>query len=212
MQFDFQALLPAARFEFLTGTVVPRPTAIVTTLGPDGTRNAAPYTFFNIMGFDPPVVAIAVLPHSEDRFKDTGRNILATDEFAVNLVSEALAEAMNVTCIDAPPGVDELTLAKLEAVPCVTIKAPRIVASPVAFECRTHTTLTLGKNQAIVIGRILQAHVRDDLVLDAENGIIDTPRMNLIGGMHAAKWYTRTADQFEIARPTWAEWVKQGKV
>lgn len=212
MQFDFQAMSPATRFEFLTGTVVPRPIAIVTTLNPDGTRNAAPYTFFNIMGFDPPVIAIGVLPHPEGRFKDTGRNILATDEFAVSLVSEALAEAMNITCIDAPPGVDELALADLETAPCLAIKPPRVAASPVAFECLTHTSVTLGKNQAIVIGRIVHAHVADDLVLDAAKGIIDTPKMSLIGGMHAAKWYARTSDQFEILRPSWAEWVKQGKV
>lgn len=212
MQFDFQAMPPTARFEFLTGTVVPRPIAIVTTLNEDGTCNAAPFTFFNIMGFDPPVIAIGVLPHPEGRFKDTGRNILASDAFTVNLVSEAMAEAMNITSIDAPPGVDELALAKLDTAPCVAIKPPRLAASPVAFECVTHTSLTLGCNQAIVTGRILRAHVADSLVLDAAKGIIDTPKMDLIGGMHAAKWYARTRDQFAIPRPTWAEWVKAGKV
>jgi flavin reductase (DIM6/NTAB) family NADH-FMN oxidoreductase RutF len=92
------------------------------------------------------------------------------------------------------------------------IKPPRLAASPVAFECVTHTSLTLGRNQAIVIGRILHAHVADSLVLDAAKGIIDTPAMGLIGGMHAAKWYARTGDQFAIPRPAWAEWVRAGKV
>ena len=98
-----------------------------------------------------------MLAHPEGRFKDTALNILATDEFVVNLVSEALAEAMNITCIDAPPGVDELKLARLESAASVKVKPPRIASSPVAFECRTHASLSLGRNQSIVIGRILQA-------------------------------------------------------
>lgn len=212
MRVDFAALAPAARFEFLTGTVVPRPIAIVVTLNADGTCNAAPYTFFSIMGFDPPVIAIGVLPHPEGRFKDTGRNILAGGEFSVNLVSEEMAEAMNTTSIDAPPGVDESALAGLTAVPSHSIRPPRLAASPVAFECRTHTSLTLGTNQAIVIGLILQAHLPDTALLDAAKGIVDTPRLNLIGGMHAAKWYARLNDCFSIERPVWADWVRRGKV
>jgi flavin reductase (DIM6/NTAB) family NADH-FMN oxidoreductase RutF len=153
-----------------------------------------------------------VLAHPEGRFKDTGRNILATDEFVVNLISEALAEAMNITCIDAPPGVDELKLAKLESAASVKVKPPRIALSPVVLECRTYASLSLGRNQSIVIGRILQAHIADEFVLDAARGIVDTPKMNLIGGMHGAKWYTKTSDRFEMERPSWSDWIKQGKM
>ena len=82
--------------------MAPRPIALITTLSADGTPNAAPYSLFNILGHDPPIVAVGVLPHTANRLKDTGQNILISGEFVVNLVSEQLAEAMNVTCIDAP--------------------------------------------------------------------------------------------------------------
>lgn len=211
MQFDFERMRAMECFEFLTGTVVPRPIALITTLAADGSTNAAPYSFFNIMGIDPPVVAVAVLPTPDGRMKDTGNNILATGEFAANLVSEAMAEAMNLTCIDAPPGVDELALAKFDAAPCVKIKPPRIAASPVAFECRVHATVPLSANQLIVIGRIVQAHVADACVLDVGRHLFDTPGLRLIGAMHGAKWYAKTTDRFAMDRPAWADWVKQGK-
>jgi len=86
---------------------------LVTTLAPDGSLNAAPYSLFNVVSHDPPIMMISVLPHPDNRLKDTASNILATKEFVVNLVPEALAESMNITCIDAPPYQDELKLAQL---------------------------------------------------------------------------------------------------
>lgn len=212
MQFDFEAMAPMDCFEFLTGTVVPRPIALITTLSTDGKTNAAPYSFFNILGIDPPVIAVTVLPSPGGRMKDTGANILATGEFVVSLVSEGMAEAMNVTCIDAPPGVDELAIAELATAPSIKVNPPRVASSPVAFECRVHTSVPLSTNQVIIIGRIVEAHVADAHVLDSQRYIFDTANFRMIGAMHAAKWYTRTTDRFAMDRPTWAEWVKQGKV
>jgi flavin reductase (DIM6/NTAB) family NADH-FMN oxidoreductase RutF len=211
MQFNLDELSAANRYELLLSTVVPRPIAIMTTLGRDGKVNAAPYSLFNILGHDPPIVAFSVLPHADQRLKDTGRNILATSEFVVNLVSEDLAEAMNVTCIDAPPEVDELELARLPTAASIHVAPPRIASSPVSFECRLVTTLSFGPNQAIVLGRILHAHVANEFVLDPACCAIDTPNMKLIGGMHGAKWYARLSDRFEMVRPTWAQWVKDDK-
>jgi len=88
MEFDFNRLAAAQRYELLLGTVVPRPIALITTLSADGKINAAPYSLFNVMGHEPPIVAVSVLPHPEQRMKDTGANILATEEFVINLVSE----------------------------------------------------------------------------------------------------------------------------
>ena len=113
MQFDVAAMAPAHRYELLLGTVVPRPIAIVTSLAPDGSINAAPYSLFNVMGHDPAVATVSVLAHPERRLKDTAANVLATREFVINLVSESIAEAMNITCIDAPPGTNELDLVML---------------------------------------------------------------------------------------------------
>ena len=211
MRFDFERMTPMRCFEFLTGTVVPRPIALITTRSSEGLVNAAPYSFFNIMGIEPPVVACTVLPNADGSMKDTGRNIMATREFVVNLVSEEMSEAMNVTCIDAPANVEELKLAGMKTLPSDKVGAPRVEASPVAFECVLHADVPLSTNQFIAIGRIVQAHVVDRIVLDAAKHLFDTPALKLIGAMHAAKWYSRTSDRFAMDRPTWADWVKQQK-
>ena len=135
----------------------------------------------------------------------------ATKEFVINLVSEAVAEAMNITCIDAPPGTNELELAKLKTTSSVKVSPPRVSAGPVAFECRFLTSLSFGPNQAIIAGQIVHAYVEDRFVLDRARGLVDTPELKLIGGMHGAKWYAKLSDRFEMERPTWAEWVRQSE-
>jgi flavin reductase (DIM6/NTAB) family NADH-FMN oxidoreductase RutF len=212
MDFDFDRLSAAARYELLLGTIVPRPIALVTTLDADGKLNAAPYSLFNVMGHEPPIVAVSVLPHPERRMKDTGTNILATGEFVINLVSEQLAEAMNVTSIDAPVGVSELSLTNLSTVASKTVKPPRIAESPASYECRLLTSLSFGSNQIVVIGRITHGYVDDAKVTDRDRGLVDTPELKLVGGMHGAKWYARLSDRFEMERPTWAGWQRAGKV
>ena len=205
-------MAPADRYELLLGTIVPRPIALITTLGPDGRINAAPYSLFNVMGHDPAVAMVSVLAHPDARLKDTAHNILATKEFVINLVSEIFAEAMNITCIDAPPGINELELANLKTAASVKVKPPRVTGSPVAFECRLLTSISFGPNQAIVAGQIVHAYVEDRFVLDQARGLVDTPELKLIGGMHGAKWYTKLSDRFEMERPTWAGWLREGKV
>ena len=212
MQFDIDGMAPIDRYELLLGTIVPRPIALITSLGPNGAVNAAPYSLFNVMGHDPAVAMVSVLAHLEARLKDTANNILATKEFVINLVSEALAEAMHITCIDAPPGINELELANLKTTPSVKVKTQRVTASPVAFECRFLTSISFGPNQAIVAGQIVQAYVEDRFVRDHARGLVDTPELKLIGGMHGAKWYAKLSDRFEMERPTWAGWVREGRV
>jgi flavin reductase (DIM6/NTAB) family NADH-FMN oxidoreductase RutF len=184
----------------------------VTTLSAEGAINAAPYSLFNVVSHDPAVIMIAVLPHPEGRLKDTAANIYATREFVVNLVPRSMAEAMNITNIDAPQSTNELTLAELKAVSSATIKPPRIADSPVAFECRLLTSLSFNSHQAVIFGEVAAAIVSDELVLDAAAGVVDTPKLNLFGAMHAARWYCTATDCFEMVRPTWAQWVKEGKV
>lgn len=212
MQFDFQIMKPMDRYELLLGTVLPRPITIMTTISGHGAVNAAPYSLFNVVSHDPPVVMIAVLPHPERRLKDTAANVFETREFVVNLVPRPMAEAMNITNIDAPPGTNELILAGLDVVPSKSVKPPRIAASPVAFECRLLTSLSFNSDQAVLFGEVITAIVSDDLVIDAARGVVDTPRLDLFGAMHAARWYCSTADCFEMVRPTWRQWMEQGKV
>jgi flavin reductase (DIM6/NTAB) family NADH-FMN oxidoreductase RutF len=205
MLFDFAALSADNVYKLLVSTVVPRPIAWVTTLDTEGRVNAAPYSFFNVMGNDPPVVCIGIGPKKGD-LKDTGTNIRRTGQFVVNLVSEETAHAMNITAIDVDPGVDELAMAKLTPLASTTVAPPRIAESPVALECERLAVVDLGNGRAVVMGKVLAMHVRDDCVLDPAKCYIDTPKLGLIGRMHGRGWYARTTDRIEIPRISVAEW------
>jgi flavin reductase (DIM6/NTAB) family NADH-FMN oxidoreductase RutF len=208
MLFDMETLPRQDIYKIMASSVVPRPIAWITTRSKDGIVNAAPFSFFNAMGSDPPTVAIGLM-HREGQPKDTAANIVATGEMVVNLVSEATAEAMNVTCIDAPPEVDELQLARLTAVPSRSVAPPRIGEAPVAFECRALHILTPGPSSTIVIGQVICAHIHDAFVLDAKRCYLDTPALRLVARMHGSGVYVRSSDRFEMQRPTWAEWQKR---
>lgn len=204
MRFDFAALAGPERYRLLTATVTPRPIAWVVTRNADGGQNLAPFSFFNVMGHSPPMLVLGLMTDAARGLKDTARNILARGDFTVNLVPEALAEAMNLTAIDAPHGVEEAALAGLELVPGRAVAAARLAAAPVAFECRLHLALTPGPAQTIVLGEVLAAEIADHAVLDAQRCHIDTAALHTIGRMGGAGGYTRTGDTFTMTRPVWA--------
>ena len=201
MDFDFEKLAADERYKLLTSTIVPRPIAWVTTVSAGGVRNAAPFSFFNAMGKAPPLVAIGIQGNDDGSLKDTARNILETGEFVVNLVTESVAQAMNLTSIAAPAEIDELELANLEVTASVKIEPPRIAACAVAFECRLHTPLQFPSGQFVVIGEVVQAHVDDAYVLDPAKHTIDTAKLGAIGRVHGRGLYVRTAETFQIDRP-----------
>lgn len=205
MLFDFASINADNVYKLLVSTVVPRPIAWVTTLDSKERVNAAPFSFFNVMCSDPPVVCIGIGP-KKNELKDTGENIRRTGQFVVNLVSEETAQAMNITAIDVDPGVDELAMARLTPIASTTIKPPRIAESPVALECERLAVVELGNHRAVVMGKVLAMHVRDDCVLDPAKCYIDTPKLGLIGRMHGRGWYARTSDRIEIPRISVADW------
>lgn len=205
MRFDLEEVGPQNAYKLLAATVMPRPIAWVVTQDREGGLNAAPYSFFNVMGSAPPTVALGLLADPVRGFKDTAKNILDTGEFVVNLVPERLVAAMNVTAIDAPRGVDELALAGLETLPSARVTPPRIAASPVSFECVSLSSVVTGPNQTVVIGRVLTVHIADDCVLNAERAHIDTPKLDLVARSYGSD-YVRSHDTFSLARPVWAEW------
>lgn len=208
MLFDFAALSPVETYKLLAASVVPRPIAWVVTESPGGLLNAAPYSFFNVLSGDPPLVAIGVGGRSPGEPKDTGDNIRRTGQFVVNLVSAELSEAMNVTAIDFPPGVSEIHEAGLHTLPSVRVKPPRIAESPVAIECERMMTLEVASDRSIVLGRVLAMHIADAAVLDASRCYIDTLKLDLIGRMGGASGYTRTRDGFEVKRIAVENWVR----
>lgn len=210
MLFDISKIPPADGYKLLVSTVVPRPIAWVTTIDAEGRVNAAPYSFFNAVASNPPIVAVGIGPKGSG-VKDTGENIRATGEFVVNLVSDEVREGMNITAIDFPAGVDELVEAGLNRLPSTKVKPPRIAESPVSLECRTHTIVPVG-GHAVVLGEVLAVHVRDDCVIDADKCYIDTPRLGLIGRMHGRGWYARTTDRVLMDRIALDAWQSRPKV
>ncbi|HYZ61737.1 MAG TPA: flavin reductase family protein [Acetobacteraceae bacterium] len=206
MLFDFEKLTPQEHYKLLISTVVPRPIAWVVTQDPGGLLNAAPFSFFNVLSGDPPLIAIGIGGREPGDAKDTGGNIRRNQQFVVNLVDYASAQAMNVTAIEFPPEVDEIAAAGLHTLPSVRVKPPRIAESPVALECERFTTLEIGADRALIIGRVVAMHVRDEAVLDAARCYIDTPKLDLIGRMHGGGWYTRTTDLFEMPRIPLEKW------
>lgn len=206
MLFDFASLPPQDCYKLLVSTVVPRPIAWVVTQDPGRVLNAAPYSFFNVLSGNPPLVAIGIGGREPGDAKDTGNNIRRLQQFVVNLVDYARAEAMNVTAIDFPAGVDEIAQAGLHTVPSTHVAPPRIAESPVALECERFASLEIGPERVLVLGRVLALHVRDDAVLDRERCYIDTPKLDLVGRMHGAGWYARTTELFEVKRIPLEDW------
>ena len=199
MELDLEGPLAERAYPILASLVVPRPIALVTTMSPEGKLNAAPFSFFNVLGASPPIVAVAPGDRADGTPKDTARNIRLTHEFVVNLVDEPLAEAMNLCAASLPYGADELQHAGLHASPSSVIKPPRITEAPVSLECCEWGTLQIGDNR-VVIGLVKRIHLRDDL-FDTEKKRINSDRLFLIGRMASPHWYCRTRDRFEMIRP-----------
>jgi flavin reductase (DIM6/NTAB) family NADH-FMN oxidoreductase RutF len=205
MEFDFAALSAGQRYKLMAAAITPRPIAWLTTLSLDDRRNAGPYSFFNMMGADPPIVAIGLMRRPDGSLKDSARNILDRGEFVVNLVSESDVEAMNFTCIDAPPCFDELEQGAIVTAPSRRISPPRIASAPVAMECRLFQAIEAGQT-TIVLGEVLHFHIRDALI-KGDRLHVDTPAMGLVARMHGAGWYARSTDLFQLERPAYADWL-----
>jgi flavin reductase (DIM6/NTAB) family NADH-FMN oxidoreductase RutF len=200
MELDLETKEFADRaYPILASLVTPRPIALVTSISPDGKVNAAPFSFFNVLGSSPPICAFAPGDRDDGTPKDTARNVRATHEFVVNLVDEAIAEKMNLCAASLPYGESELQHAGLTAASSSVVHPPRIAESPVSLECVEWGTLQIGENR-VVIGLIKRIHLRDEL-FDAEKKRIRGDKLFLIGRMASPHWYCKTRERFEMIRP-----------
>ncbi|HJU20432.1 MAG TPA: flavin reductase family protein [Stellaceae bacterium] len=207
MHFDLAKIPAGEAYKLLVATVVPRPIALTTTVDGEGRVNAAPFSFFNAVCSNPPVVVLGISPGTteDDGYKDTARNIRDGGEFVVNLVDEDLAQRMNVCAVDFPAGIGELEQAGLTPAASHGVRPPRIADAPVSFECRRITGLSLGGNAMLEVGRVVHIHIRDALV-DPERYYVHTEKMRLIGRMHGRGWYARTTDLFDMPRLARSDW------
>jgi flavin reductase (DIM6/NTAB) family NADH-FMN oxidoreductase RutF len=188
--------LPPREVAFLlTAVVVPRPIAWVSSLAADGGRNLAPHSYFNVISSAPPIVHFTSTGE-----KDTLRNVRATGEFVVNVVSRPLLEAMNRTAADLPPGEDEFSWSGLEAAPSTRVAPPRVARSPVALECRLRAVLAMG-NGNMVFGDVVHVHVDDAVWHD---GRVDPGILEPVGRLGGAGYTAVAPDTLlRLARPTW---------
>lgn len=201
MYFDLDALGYGESYRLLVNTVVPRPIALVTTVDEDGVTNAAPFSFFNIMGHDPPILVLGIERRAPGEYKDTLANLRHGGEFIVNLVSEQIAGPMNICAVSFPREVDELARAGLSSQPGERVRVPRILEAPASLECTVRQLIALGEDRSLVIGNIHAMHLRDEF-WDAERRYVRTAEMKLIARMHGRGWYARTSDLFHMARKT----------
>ena len=199
MELDLEGQYADRAYPILASLVTPRPIALVTTLSPGGKVNAAPFSFFNVLGAEPPIIAFAPGDRDDGTPKDTARNIRLTHEFVVNLVDEAIAEPMNRCAASLPYGENELKHAGLSTAPSSVVKSPRIAEAPASLECAEWGTLQIGENR-VVIGLVKRVHLRDEL-FDAGKSRVRADQLFLIGRMAAPHWYCRTRDRFEMIRP-----------
>jgi flavin reductase (DIM6/NTAB) family NADH-FMN oxidoreductase RutF len=191
-------------YKLMTGIIVPRPVALVSTIDRNGTANVAPFSFFSGVGSAPPTLLFCPVLRPDigslSARKDSLRNVEETGEFVANVVSEALAEAANATAAEVPPEVDEFQLAGLTPIPSEIVKPPRVAESPVQMECKLLQVIYTAKRAGggvIVLGEIVRFHVREDLF---DNFRVDATGLDAVGRMAGNTW-VRTQDRVELVRP-----------
>jgi flavin reductase (DIM6/NTAB) family NADH-FMN oxidoreductase RutF len=192
-------------YKLMTGIIVPRPIALVSTVDTAGNANLAPFSFFAGVGSAPPTVLFcpALRPHGNagaGKRKDTLRNVEATREFVINVVSEAISDQANASSAEVPPEVDEFWLSGLSPIPSEVVKPPRVAQSPAQMECRLMQVLYTGDKPAsgvIVLGEVVRFHVRNELFDDFR---IDPAGLDAVGRMAGNTW-VRTRDRIELIRP-----------
>lgn len=193
-------------YKFMTGAIVPRPIGWISTLSKDGTPNLAPFSYFNAVSSDPPTVMFSSGMRDADTPKDTLRNVQDTGEFVANIVTAELVEAMNASSIDAPHGKSEFDLAGVTPAPAQVVKAPRVLESPVHFECRVSHLYEVGNN-VVVFGRVLHIHVDESVLLGGDK--IDIERLAPVGRL-AGTSYALIGEPFDLPRPKYGQMKKNG--
>jgi flavin reductase (DIM6/NTAB) family NADH-FMN oxidoreductase RutF len=195
LEFDLSALPATEAYKLLSGAILPRPIAVITTVSPEGVANAAPFSFFGILSHDPATVAVGIEPRPDGTRKDTARNILETGVFTVHIPDVAMAGVVQAFASPEAPEVDEIALHGLGTVPGTHVDCPRLIDAPVALECRFEQRLDLGPARDILIGRVLAVFLREDAVNARHH--VDPERIDALGRLGGAT-FTTTRDRFSL--------------
>ncbi len=205
LSFDPAKCLQRQVYKLMTGIIVPRPIALVSTLSREGVANLAPFSFFCGVGSVPPTVLFCPSLRPADsaeagKRKDTLRNVEETGEFVVNVVSDAIAAAANAASAEVPPEVSEFQLSGLTAVASEAVRPSRVAESPAQMECELLQVIYTGHapgSGVIVLGEVVRFHVREGLVEDFR---VDPAGLDAVGRMAGNTW-VRTRDRIELIRP-----------
>jgi flavin reductase (DIM6/NTAB) family NADH-FMN oxidoreductase RutF len=210
VQFDIDKIPGNDTYKLLIGLVAPRPIALITSMDEQGRLNAAPFSAYNYLCLDPPIVGIGVTNRPTDRFvpKDTARNIRRMGEFVVNVVTEDIADRMNICATDFPAEMSEVEIAGFTTALSQKIKVPRLAEAHAALECREYTSMEIGRSR-IILGRVVNVYVEDRYV-DPAGPYIRADELHSIGRMNGLGNYVRTRDAFiTIPRISYEEWKKK---
>ena len=177
MRIDPAYLDPETAYRLITGVVVPRPIAWVTSLSATGVLNLAPFSAFMFVAPKPPMLAISV-GRKGNIYKDTAQNILNNEQYVVHIADSSLMNAVHESSTEHPPDVSEVDELGLATLPGERIKVPRLAAAPIAMECRFRQCLEFGETRSrLIIGEVLVFHIRDGLL---NNGKIETEALDPI--------------------------------
>ena len=196
---DPQAVPVSIAYQLLTSAVVPRPIGFISSLSPEGVANLAPFSFFNAVCGEPPMIIFSA--SNRDPLKDTLRNVQNLREFVVNIVSEEIAEAMNLTAGDYAPDISEFDVSGLTPIPSDIVRPPRVLESPVNLECRVHDIIEVSARPmggSIVIGEVIRFHVRDSII--DKDMFIDPDKLKPVARLGGPS-YSRIRDRFDMIRP-----------
>ena len=209
MNFEMSSTKTRTIYNLLIGLVVPRPIALVTSRNEDGGINAAPFSSYNYLCTDPPVIGMGVSDRSDSKAvpKDTARNIRREGEFVVNVVTEDMLQPMNICATDFPAEVSEVEMAGLHLTPSTFVSVPRLSEAHAALECRELQTIEIGRSR-IILGQVVGMYVEDRFV-DPAGPYIDTAALQAVGRMNGQGAYVRTRDAMvQVPRIPYAEWQR----
>jgi len=196
---DPQAVPVSIAYQILTSAVVPRPIGFISSLSPEGVANLAPFSFFNAVCGEPPMIIFSAA--NRHPLKDTLSNVQATREFVVNIVSEDIAEAMNLTAGDYASDINEFEISGLTPVASDIVRPPRVLESPVNMECCVHDIVKVSDKPmgcSIVIGEVIRFHVRDSII--DKDMFIDPDKLKPVARLGGPS-YSRIRDRFDMIRP-----------
>jgi len=196
---DPQAVPVSIAYQILTSAVVPRPIGFISSLSSEGFVNLAPFSFFNAVCGEPPMIIFSAA--NRHPLKDTLSNVHATREFVVNIVSEDIVEAMNLTAADYAPDINEFEVSGLTPVASDIVRPPRVLESPVNMECRVHDIVKVSDKPmgcSIVIGEVIRFHVRDSII--DKDMFIDPDKLKPVARLGGPS-YSRIRDRFDMLRP-----------